>query len=157
MDIQIVNLCECSNYVSTVVNWIYSEWGDNNYEYWNSWIRSSLSADKIPMTFGIFVDGKLAGTYSLWRCDLQSRQDLFPWFGGLYVHKDYRGNVYDGKKLGERMIEHAVVQLKKLGYKKAYLFTEKKPSYYIEHGWKLIDVIPDEKDQMVSLCEIEVV
>lgn len=153
MNIRIENLRNYPQYINTVVEWIYSEWGNNNRKYWDSWIRSSLSADEIPQTYIVFVDDNIAGTYSLWRCDLQSRQDLYPWFGGLYVNLDYRGKEVDGKKLGVWMQYHALQRVKELGYDRLYLFTEKDPQYYVTNGWKVLSLIPDENDKDVTLCE----
>lgn len=156
MEIRIENLNMHPEYVGTVIDWIYSEWGCGNYKYWSSWIRSSLSEKDIPKTFIVLVDGRIAGTYSLWRCDLQSRQDLFPWFGGLYVHQDFRGKLYDGKKIGERLLSHARNELKELGYENAYLFTAKNPQYYVKNGWIVIDHIPNYYDEMVTLCKLTI-
>ena len=155
MKITIENLANCPQHIDTVVEWLYSEWGDNNFAFWDSWVKSSLQKSSVPQTFVIFVDDNLAGTYSLWRCDLQSRQDLFPWFGGLYVSCDFRGQYFDGKKLGSVMLEHATEQLKSLGHNEAFLFTEKSPRYYIRNGWTFIGEVPDEKGNTVSLCRIE--
>ncbi|VTN11407.1 Uncharacterised protein [Raoultella terrigena] len=45
----------------------------------------------LPLTF-IAVEGELLlGTVGLWRCDLISRQDLFPWMAALYVAEAARG------------------------------------------------------------------
>lgn len=153
MKIRIENLRDYPQYINTVVGWIYSEWGNNNRRYWDSWIRSSLSEKEIPKTYIVFVDNNIVGTYSLWRCDLQSRQDLYPWFGGLYVSPEYRGKEIEGIKLGVRMQSHALKQVKELGYDKVYLFTEKNPKYYVANGWKVLSLIPDENDEDVTLCE----
>lgn len=157
MDIKILSLSDFPDYIDTVVEWLYSEWGNNNKKFWDSWIRNSLSKQDVPQTFIIFVNGNIAGTYSLWRCDLQSRQDLFPWFGGLYVDTPFRGKLVDGKKLGVRLLNHAIQTLNSLGYKKAYLFTEKNPKYYIDNGWKIIGYAPDEKDAIVTICTYDLI
>ena len=34
--IAIENLFDYPEYIDTVVNWLYSEWGDNNFQFWNS-------------------------------------------------------------------------------------------------------------------------
>lgn len=151
--IAIENLFDYPEYIDTVVNWLYSEWGDNNFQFWNSWVRSSINKKNIPITFIILVDNNIAGTYSLWNCDIQSRQDLYPWFGGLYVDKKYRGKEYYGEKLGSLMQKHAIEQAQKLGVEILYLFTEKNPKYYIENGWHHFGYAYDEKDQQVSLCK----
>ncbi len=152
MDIRIEKLCDNKQYIKTVVDWLYSEWGDENYNFWDSWIRSSMAPEGIPQTYIVFVEGVIAGTYSLWRCDLQSRQDLFPWFGGLFVDTKFRGKKYDGGKLGEIMLNHSYYELKKLGYAQVYLFTEKSVDYYVRVGWEYVCDAPDEKDRPVRLC-----
>lgn len=152
--IEIVELRDHQEFCNTVIDWLYSEWGNNNKAFWSSWIHSSLNEYDVPKTYLLKVNGVLAGTYSLWRCDLQSCQDLSPWFGGLYVSKRFRGKTYNGKKLGEYMLVHAAEELKSMKYNKAYLFTEKSPAYYIRNGWDFLRVAPDENDNLVSICEI---
>lgn len=156
MEIRIEKLYDNQKYIKTVVNWLYSEWGDGNYNFWDSWIRSSIAPEGIPQTYVAFVDGMIAGTYSLWRCDLQSRQDLFPWFGGLFVDQNFRGKTYNGAKLGEIMLNDSYDRLKNLGYTQVYLFTEKSADYYIRNGWNVICDAPDEKDRPVRLCVREI-
>lgn len=124
MSIKIENLNKHPEYIKVVTDWIYSEWGNNNYNYWKEWINNSLN-DKVPMTFIVLVDNIPAGTFSLWTCDIQSRQDLTPWFGGLYVVQEYRGKLYNNEKLGSLMQKHAIKVLKELKYETAYLFTKK--------------------------------
>ena len=152
--IKIYNLADKPEFIETVVKWIYEEWGKNNFNYWNSWVRSSLLKDDVPQTLIALVDGELAGTASLWRCDLQSRQDLFPWFGGLYVSIEFRGKEFNGEKIGSALIKYSIDVLKSLSFKKAYLFTEKETSYYERFGWKPIGFGYSEGDEQVNLCEI---
>ena len=152
--VEIFELRERMEYCDKIVDWLYSEWGNNNRLFWENWVKSSLSVSDIPKTYAITVNDELAGTYSLWRCDLQSCQDLFPWFGGLFVSNEYRGGIYNGRKLGEYMLEHAVKELKTMKYHTAYLFTEKSPEYYIRNGWSFLHMAPDENDNLVSICKI---
>lgn len=152
MEIKIENLKYYPQYIDVVVNWLFSEWGNENFNFWDSWVRTSLNCKDIPQTYIAFVNNEIVGTYSLWRCDLQSRQDLFPWFGGLYISKKHRGREYDGVKLGVIMQKHAKRVINNLGYSEMYLFTEKNPKYYISNGWKFFGIAPDEEDKKVSLC-----
>lgn len=142
-------------FIDIVCDWLYSEWGNNNKNFWYSWIKNSMQKDSIPKTYVITVDKQIAGTYSLWRCDLQSRQDLFPWFGGLYVSTEFRGKKFNNQKLGEIMQQHAFGELKKMGYEQAYLFTEKKSKYYEKYGWQYQCDVPNEYDIMVKLYKIK--
>ncbi len=152
--IVIENLSSRTEELQIVSEWLNSEWGRNNPKYWRSWVMHSNRIDDIPQTWGLYVDNELVGTYSLWLCDLQSRQDLTPWFGGLYVCSTYRGKLINGKKLGERMIVHAVKTLRELGYSEAYLFTDKSPEYYMRYGWIPVDTAVDDNDNPVIICKI---
>ena len=151
-DIVIEVLRKKPQYISVIVEWLYKEWGNHNRNYWSSWVQHSMQENDIPKTYILFVDGQPAGTYSLWRCDLQSRQDLFPWFGGLYVDTAYRGQIYNEGKLGELLQRHALLELKKLHYNKVYLFTSYSPEYYHHNGWKFLCKSYDENDQIVNIC-----
>lgn len=156
MEIKIEALIKHPQYVTKIAKWLYSEWGNSNFNYWKSWVSSSLSINDVPQTYIVFIDGVIAGTYSLWRCDLQSRQDLFPWFGGLYVDKSFRGKYFGGQKIGAILQQDAIIRLKHLGYNQVYLFTEKDPQYYISNGWKVYDYAYDEKDNQVIVCKYEI-
>ena len=151
-DIVINSLKTQSEYVDIVSKWLYTEWGNCNPNYWKSWVKYSLREDDIPRTYILLVNGKIAGTYSLWRCDLQSRQDLFPWLGGLYVDMTYRGKTYNNKKLGEILLNHATLELRKLKYEKVFLFTSRSTEYYVRNGWVDMCQAPDENDQLVNIC-----
>lgn len=156
MNIRIENLANHMKYMTTIVDWLHSEWGNNNYKYWDSWVRSSLSLTDVPCTFIVLVEGELAGTYSLWRCDLQSCQDLFPWFGGLYVSEQFRGKTFNGQKLGVIMQQHAIQMLRHLNYSEVYLFTEKSPAYYNRNGWETLYQTFDELDNVVTVCKYSI-
>lgn len=152
MNYSIFNLSDKLEYTEAVIDVLYNEWGDKkkkNYDFWASWVKSSISRKKVPQTFIVISDDKFVGTYSLWRCDLQSRQDLFPWFGGLYILQEYRG-----KGIGEKMQEHAKRVLKDNGYDEAYLFTDI-IGYYERNGWEYIGRGVDENCEEVRLYKIQ--
>lgn len=151
-NIRIDELRKYPQYIAVVTEWLYKEWGNHNKRYWESWVQYSQQASDIPKTYILFLNDSVVGTYSLWRCDLQSRQDLFPWFGGLYVDIKYRGQFYNGKKLGEILQRHAVSELEKLHYQEVYLFTSHATDYYNRNGWDNLCQAPDENDQMVNIC-----
>jgi len=152
MNIEISPLKNYPEHIPSVISWIYHEWGNNNPHYWDSWIHSSLNTNGIPITYVVLVDKYLVGTFSLWRCDLQSRQDLFPWFSALYVDPRFRGKLYNGKKISSTILEFALKEMKQLGYHRVFLFTEKDPDFYERNGWYLIGTAFDENDHLVTLC-----
>jgi GNAT superfamily N-acetyltransferase len=150
MNLTVQNLAKDKQYFDEVLALIYKEWGNNNYEYWRSWVKSSMSENEIPMTYIVFCDNDFVGTFSLWRCDLQSRQDLFPWLGGIVVKEKWRG-----KGIGIFIQNKAKEILQHLGYKKAYLFTEM-TGYYEKTGWQFMDMGIDERGNRVRIYDINI-
>lgn len=146
--IQAINLCLVPQYYDDVFNSIYTEWGKNNPNYWKSWIKSSMNPNGIPSTYVVVDNEQYLGTFSFWNCDLQSRQDLSPWLGGIVVDLSYRG-----KGIGLFIQEQAKQILLKNGIKKAYLFTEL-VGFYEKTGWSFVEEIFDEDDNIVRLYEI---
>jgi predicted N-acetyltransferase YhbS len=149
MKLDIKNLNEVPQYFDDVFNEIYSNWGENNPKFWRSWIKSSMGKSDIPMTFVVLADGQFVGTFSLWRCDMQSRQDLTPWLGGIVVKKDKRGH-----GIGLFIQQEALGIIKTLGYKCAYLFT-KLIGFYEKTGWQYVGEILNEKDEAERLYKID--
>ncbi|GHT62427.1 N-acetyltransferase [Bacteroidia bacterium] len=148
MILTIKNLAYDKKYFDEVLNLIYKEWGSNNYEFWRSWVKNSMLENEIPMTFIVFCDDVFVGTFSLWRCDLQSRQDLFPWLGGIVVKEEWRR-----KGIGTFIQNQAKKILEDLGFVKAYLFT-KMVGYYEKNDWQFIEMGIDEKENLVRIYEI---
>lgn len=152
MSIQIVPLQKVKPYKDQVIKWLFNEWGNNNPQYWKSWIESSLSTDGIPITYVAVDNDVLIGTISIWRCDLQARQDLFPWIGGLFVDPQFRGKEYGGYKLGVLLQDYCICQLKKWGFREVFLFAEPELfEYYSRNNWEKIGSSFDEKDNDVDV------
>jgi GNAT superfamily N-acetyltransferase len=145
--IRIVNVTKNNQrFIEVVADWLWSEWGmENNYAYWKSWVASSTFIDKIPQTLAAINGDEIVGTVSLWRCDLQSRQDIFPWLGGLFVKEDYRL-----KGIGAELQEYSFRVVNNLGYKEIYMFTELN-GYFEKFGWNYLENVPDENGKMVKL------
>lgn len=130
----IEQLAKHKEYTDTVINWIWNEWGDkNNYSFFESIVKHSFSTDNLPITFVAILDGEIVGTVGLWRSDLVSRQDLFPWLSALYVKESYRG-----RKIGEKLQRFLIEYCKKQGYKELFLYTDL-DNYYEKTGWQRIE------------------
>lgn len=136
--------------ICKVANWLWEEWGTSkNKKFWYSWVSSSARNDDIPQTFICIINEQIVGTVSLWRCDLQSRQDLFPWLGGLYIDEKYRN-----QGIAKQLIEHVCKVASNLGYTELFLFTSLE-NFYEKLDWKYLTNIPDENDNMVKLYRKE--
>lgn len=77
-------------------------------------------------------ENKIVGSYAILRSDLNSRQDLSPWFACLFVELEYRG-----KHIGAQLQTHAINQAKLRGYENLYLCTDM-TGYYEKTNWRFI-------------------
>ncbi|MCC5910010.1 MAG: GNAT family N-acetyltransferase [Clostridiaceae bacterium] len=146
----IKHLSECKEHMDLVTHWLWREWGnEKNYRSYKSIIENSLSEDNLPQTFVALIDDKPVGTVGLWRCDLMSRQDLYPWLASLYVEPDYRGQGI-GTKLQNFLVEHS----KELGYEEIFLYTELM-DYYEKTGWEYIGDSITPKGEEVRMYKIQ--
>ena len=148
----IERLTSGSPHLKTISAWMWGEWGQpNNEKYWASWVGRSTQDKDIPQTFAAFENGEIVGTVSLWRCDLQSCQDISPWLGGLYVPAIHRNKGY-----AKKLVEYACDIANKLNYKTLYLFTELN-GFFESLGWTYTEDVPNEVDEMVKLYKKELI
>ncbi|BCQ46612.1 hypothetical protein ERHA55_41390 [Erwinia rhapontici] len=92
--LRIVPLTTVPEHRETIIDWQWRAFGsDNSRDFFASVIDSSLHGADLPLTFVALDGDRPVGTVGLWRCDLISRQDLFPWLAALYVDESYRGRV----------------------------------------------------------------
>lgn len=151
--IELFNLANKPEYIGLVVDLLFDEWGhkqpNNNKNFWDSWVRSSLSLVDVPQTYVVIDSSKLVGTFSLWRCDVQSRQDLFPWLGGVVVRKECRD-----EGIGTFMVKEAIQIARKLGYKELFLST-KLFDFYDSLGWDFLCNVPDENGRFLKLYRFD--
>ena len=123
MMIKAINLNCVPHYFDDVFKSIYQEWGENNPNFQKSWIKSSMKSEGVPSTYVVLKDEQYVGTFSFWNCDLQSRQDLSLWLGGIVVVPFFRG-------LGIGLfIQKQVKNATERDQRYAYLFTEMTSSY----------------------------
>ncbi len=132
--IKLAHISEHTEHIDLIANWMCTEWGnESNFEFFKSILTHSLDKSNLPQTL-IALDGDTpVGVVGLWRCDMVSRQDLYPWLSGLYVIPGYRG-----QGVGAQLQNHLVEYAKSLGFKELYLYTDIE-NYYEKNGWEYID------------------
>lgn len=106
---------------------------------------------RLPITYVAIETNECMGTVSLFENDLSTRMDLSPWLASLVVRRDYRN-----RGVGEKLINFALNEAKSFGYKKLYLKTENKGSFYGKRGWRYIGKGIDKYDQESDLYEYEI-
>lgn len=142
----IKRLEEAPEFTGTVIEWLNDEFGNqNSKKFYQGIIEHSLTEDKLPITFVAIEDGVLLGTVGIWRADLLSRQELFPWLSALVVNPKYRNN-----GIGQALQKYVLKYCKENGYKEIYLYTDLE-GYYEKSGW-----IPFDKGYEYSGSEVQI-
>ena len=127
-------LADHKEYIDTVVNWLWKEFGnENNYEFFQSIIKNSLIKNKLPLTFIALADNELVGTIGLWRSDLVSRQDLYPWVSALFVKENFRA-----KRIGQELQHFLIEYCREVGFTELFLYTDI-CNYYEKTGWEYLE------------------
>ncbi|MDD3471004.1 MAG: GNAT family N-acetyltransferase [Thermoguttaceae bacterium] len=146
---KIVPLCERMEFFDAVVQCLWNEWGkckNLTLSFWECWVRSSLHPAEVPQTYiaisetatGDMRGEQLLGTVSLWRSDLQSRQDLTPWLGGLYVVPAFRG-----RGVASALQRYVLRRAASMSIPRLYLMTEHE-HFYERTGWIFLGTSPHE-------------
>ncbi len=130
---KIVPLYAVPQHEQQVTDWLWQTFGTpDSRDFFASIITTSQREDEMPLTFVAVEGEKLVGTVGLWRCDLISRQDLYPWLAALYIDENQRGH-----GLGEKLQQHVIEHARALGYPQLYLYSACK-GYYERFGWQFI-------------------
>lgn len=139
-------LCQAAHFAPQVTRWLTEAFGGADYAgFYASIVQHSQQPGALPITFVANDQGQLCGTVGLWRCDLISRQDLWPWLAALYVDTPWRG-----QGLGESLQHHVMQYARKQGFSDLYLYSACK-EYYERFGWRYIGDGLDTPDKPVHL------
>lgn len=156
MNIQVKQLIDVDDETLDIMsNWMYNWWGKNNgysYDGVKCYMKHSMQRDRLPYTYGLFVNDKIVGMFQLTLEDLKVRPDIYPWLCNLYIDKEYRNKGY-GRILLESIKE---IAKSKLDFKELYLYT-KHTGLYEKFGWKYISDIDtfNEESRIEKLYELD--
>jgi len=139
-------LYQAPHHAEQVTEWLWQAFGQGlSRAFFASVIDNSQQPDALPLTF-IATEGEtLLGTVGLWRCDLISRQDLFPWLAALYIDESQRG-----RGLGQALQQHVIQYARQQGYGSLHLYAAFR-DYYERFGWQHIGEGIDYPDTRVNL------
>ena len=134
-------------HASCVTEWLWRAFGADALPraFFASIVEHSQTPGALPITFVAVEGERLLGTVGLWRCDLISRQDLYPWMAALYVAPEARGQGLAGK-LQQHVIGYARAQ----GYTELFLYSACR-DFYEHFGWQYIGEGLDYPASAVSL------
>lgn len=134
-------------HASKVTEWLWQAFGGDALPqaFFASIVEHSQTAGALPVTFIAVENETLLGTVGLWRCDLISRQDLYPWMAALYVAPEARG-----KGLAGKLQQHVIEYARTLGYCELFLYSTCR-DFYERYGWQYIGEGLDYPATAVSL------
>lgn len=135
---KIIYLKNNINYLKDVTNWLYNQWGhhdpkSNQKDWYNRIKKSLLEENLLPIRFLGLIDKKPVGTASLVKNDMDNHQELSPWLADVYVKTEDRNKGY-----GSILVKRVMKEARALEYKKIYLFTPDKRSFYQNIGWQML-------------------
>lgn len=143
---KVVPLYDAPQHAEQVTEWLWREFGDSlPRAFFESIIDHSQTPGNLPLTFVLVDDDTLLGTVGLWRCDLISRQDLFPWLAALYVDESARG-----QGLARTLQQHVIESALEMGFSELHLYSACR-DFYERFGWQYIGDGLDYPDTTVHL------
>ena len=122
--------------LNTTSTWMYNWWGRKDglsFEKVKCYMIHSMQKNRLPQTYGLFLDNKIIGMYQFTLEDLNIRPDIYPWLANVYIDEKYRGKGY-ARKLLENVKEHAK---RSMDFDELFLYT-KHIGLYEKFGWKYI-------------------
>lgn len=107
--------------------------------------------DKIPYGIAMYDNDNMIGFCVFKEHCLEKYMEFTPWISDVMIFDDYRGMGY-----GRKLIENACLELKKRGYKKAYLWTDQAPLFYQNIGFAYVqDVLKNDDSGYGELYSID--
>ncbi len=87
----------------------------------------------MPIAWVAHGNGQLLGTAALRVHDLEGREDLTPWLGGVFVGSDFRG-----QGIGAALCAAVEDEARSRAIPTLYLFTLDKQAWYSRLGWSML-------------------
>ena len=133
-EFRISYLVDYPAYIPQLAEWLWEQWKtvlrEDTLETRIEKLKSHLNRDKLPIAWVAHADGQLFGTAALRIHDLEGREDLTPWLGGVLVGAPFRR-----RGIGETLCAAVEEEARARGIETLYLFTLDKQAWYSRLGW----------------------
>ena len=135
--VQISYLIDYPEYVSQLAQWLFDQWGailgEKTLEPRIKKLTAHMNRDQLPIAWVAHANGQLLGTAALRVHDLEEREDLTPWLGGVFVGAQFRR-----RGIGATLCATVEDAARMRGIRTLYLFTLDKQAWYLRQGWTVL-------------------
>lgn len=125
--------------LTKITTWMYEWWGKRDgysFDGTKCFMKHSLQKERLPKTYGLFLDNKIIGMYQYTLEDLSIRPDIYPWLANVYIDEEYRNMGY-GRKLLESVKETSRLLEE---YNEIFLYT-RHVNLYEKFGFEFVSKI----------------
>ena len=131
-------LADHPEFLPVLAEWQHGEWGHirpgDTVEARMARLQASIGRDRIPLTVLALANGKLLGSASLIRHDMDTRLELSPWLAGVFVAPEHRG-----QGIGAQLVRRIMGEAGALHVSILYLYTVHSEAFYSNLGWSLLE------------------
>lgn len=132
--VQISYLVEHPQFIPQLAQWLFEQWGailgEQTADARIEKLKAHLNRDQLPIAWVAHSAGQLLGTAALRMHDLEGREDLTPWLGGVFV-----GTRFRRQGIGEALCGAVENEARSRAIHTLYLFTLDKQAWYSRLGW----------------------
>jgi N-acetylglutamate synthase-like GNAT family acetyltransferase len=130
-------LIDHPGYMPQLAQWLFEQWGailgEKTPEVRINKLKTHMNRDQLPIAWVAHANGQLLGTAALRVHDLEGREDLTPWLGGVFVGSQFRR-----RGIGAALCTTVEEAARSRGIQTLYLFTLDKQQWYSRQGWKVL-------------------
>jgi GNAT superfamily N-acetyltransferase len=152
MKLEVKQLSECPEQLTTVGGWIYEQWWSRRcdaVEVVFSWLRAHNTKDKTPYTIVAFADGVPVGSCCVIENDCPHRPQYSPWVAAVYVKPEMRR-----RGIASMILQEAAVVASRIDVGGLYIdCLAATARVYEKNGWRIYEREVGDKDSVVMLRE----
>ena len=134
--IQISYLIEHPEYIPQLAQWLFEQWdsilGEKTPETRIKKLKTHMNRGELPIAWVAHANGQPLGTAALRVHDLEGREHLTPWLGGVFVGPHFRR-----QGIGAALCAAVEDEARSRAIHTLYLFTLDKQAWYSRLGWKM--------------------
>src|SRR2546423_3755967 len=132
--VRISYLIDHPEYIPQLGQWLFEQWGsilgEETPRARVEKLKTHLNRDTLPIAWVAHANGQVLGTAALRVHDLEDREDLTPWLGGVLVDPLFRR-----RGIGEALCATVEDAARSRGIETLYLFTLDLQAWYSRLGW----------------------